>query len=53
MLVDIKNINVKGVNVVARKAAKEKETEELYKAPCARAGLDFKSFVTTVCNFGD
>jgi hypothetical protein len=48
MVVDVKNINIKGVNVVARKAAKEKENEALYKVPCAQAGLDFKSFVTTV-----
>jgi hypothetical protein len=41
MVVDVKNINIKGVNVVARKAAKETENERLYKAPCARAGLDF------------
>ena len=37
-----------GLNVVARKAAKEKKNEALYKVPCAQAGLDFKSFVTTV-----
>jgi hypothetical protein len=48
MVVDVKNINIKGVNVVARKAAKETENERLYKAPCAQAGLDFSSFVTTV-----
>ncbi len=31
MVVDVKNIYIKGVNVVARKAAKEKKNEALYK----------------------
>jgi hypothetical protein len=48
MVVDVKNIYIKGINVVARKAAKEKKNEALYKVPCAQAGLDFKSFVMTV-----
>ncbi len=34
-MVDVKNINIKGVNVVARKAAKETENERLYKALCS------------------
>jgi hypothetical protein len=48
MVLDVKNINIKGINVVTRKAAKERENERLYKAPCAQAGLDFSSFVTIV-----
>ncbi len=38
MVVDVKNINIKGINVVARKAAKETENERLYKAPCTQVG---------------